>query len=226
MSKEQERLVRDSWEVNAQAWTESVRGGQIQSRIAGTDQAIVSALASLPKGRLLDLGCGEGWLSREAAKQGWRVTGVDASEALIQRAREFPGPEYVVASYEKLEDRFGSFDCVVANFAILTEDVEGLLSIVRQVLDPTGVFVIQTVHPWIACADEPYENGWRVETFQDWPQRFESAMPWYFRTFGSWFNELAKAGLHVTEVREPCNPVSRRPLSLLLFSTPDSKTAV
>lgn len=223
MTSDPDTDLRVSWEQNADAWTASVRERLIPSRNAGTDEAIVSLLGSLPKGRLLDLGCGEGWLSRAAADQGWRVTGVDASESLILRARECAGAEYITVSYDELNHRpgfTGSFHVVVSNFSLLGEHVSSLLAAVHQMLAPGGMFVIQTVHPWVAASDGAYKDGWREETFDGWSKRFESAMPWYFRTLESWFLELKNAGFAVSELREPCSRESGLALSLLLVAAP------
>ena len=40
-----------------------------------------------PDARILDIGCGDGWLSIKVARQGFRVWGIDASETAIARAR-------------------------------------------------------------------------------------------------------------------------------------------
>jgi 2-polyprenyl-3-methyl-5-hydroxy-6-metoxy-1,4-benzoquinol methylase len=206
--------IRESWERNAEPWTAVVRKQQIPSRNAGTDQAIVGAIRELPKGTLLDVGCGEGWLCRAAVEDGWNVTGIDGSAALIERAREFEG-EYFVADYADLQlDR--TFDCIVCNYSILAERIDGLFRHLRSLLAPAGTLLIQTPHPWMACGDAPYADGWREETFQGWQQTFASAMPWYFRTLESWVRELNDAGLLMKEAREPLNPATGRPLSLLL----------
>jgi hypothetical protein len=141
---------------------------------------------------------------------------------LIRRARESSGAEYLALSYHELDGREefpANFDVVVASLSILTEDIHGPLTSVDRVLSPAGFFVIQTVHPWAASRDQPYENGWREETFRGWSQPFISPMPWYFRTLESWFDELTRAGFGVDYVREPIDPGSRRRLSLFLFST-------
>jgi ubiquinone/menaquinone biosynthesis C-methylase UbiE len=45
-------------------------------------------LLALPEGgRILDLGCGTGWLAVQLARQGFAVWGVDSSPAMIARAR-------------------------------------------------------------------------------------------------------------------------------------------
>ena len=33
--------------------------------------------------------------------------------------------------------------------------------------------MIQTVHPWGACGDEPYRDGWRLETFDGFIRRLQ-----------------------------------------------------
>ena len=78
---------QSSWIANASAWTDAVREGRIASRKNGTDAAIVEACRAHPGMTVLDVGCGEGWLSRALASSGATVVGVDASEPLIIAAR-------------------------------------------------------------------------------------------------------------------------------------------
>jgi len=92
---------------------------------------------------------------------------------------------------------------------------------VRGLLAPGGRLVVQTVHPWGACGDEPYRDGWRLETFEGFgAQVFPEAMPWHFRTLASWHAALAEAGFTVETLREPCHPDTGRPLSLLMVCVP------
>ncbi len=59
-------------------------------------------------------------------------------------------------------------------------------------------------------------NSWREETFDAFGGRFPSAMPWYFRTLGSWITELHDSGFLLESVIEPPSPAGPLPLSLLL----------
>jgi 2-polyprenyl-3-methyl-5-hydroxy-6-metoxy-1,4-benzoquinol methylase len=68
--------------------------------------------------RILDLGCGNGYVASRIAGQGHSVTGVDVSSDGIEIARvSFPGISYHLCSiYEDdlLDKIGGQFDCVVS----------------------------------------------------------------------------------------------------------------
>jgi len=79
-----------------------------------------------PKGRLLDVCCGTGYLAGLLAARGYRVTGIDASAAMIAHAREnVPGAAFQVADASRFRV-LGKFDGAVSTFDslnhILTED--------------------------------------------------------------------------------------------------------
>ena len=169
--------------------------------------------------KVLDLGCGEGWLVRELSRRGVEACGVDASEPLIEAAAAEGGGRFVAAGYEDLlgRDELGhaSFDVVVANFSILEDDVRLLMRGVAALLAPGGAFVIQTVHPLMATPGSEYVDGWRMETFSAIEGDWREPMPWFFRTIGGWIRILRDNGFTVDEVREPLDAERLRPLSIL-----------
>jgi 2-polyprenyl-3-methyl-5-hydroxy-6-metoxy-1,4-benzoquinol methylase len=67
-----ENDILESWEANAGNWIQTVTNQELESRRLVTDDAIVQAVMHYAPARILDLGCGEGWLSRALRKKVWR----------------------------------------------------------------------------------------------------------------------------------------------------------
>jgi 2-polyprenyl-3-methyl-5-hydroxy-6-metoxy-1,4-benzoquinol methylase len=222
MNDDRESRLRASWTANADSWTEAVRERRIPSRQLATDDAIVAAVHALGGRRVLDVGCGEGWLARRLASEGCRVTGFDGSARLIERARELGGASFVVVSYEVfVQDPVAvgrDFDVAVANFALFSEDIGPLLSALRRVVTSDGALVIQTVHP--ESVARPEADAWQEETFEPLAPLEFSAMPWYFRTIASWRTALERSGWVSIETSAPTDPRTGKPASLILRARP------
>lgn len=221
-----EHQIQRSWDVNAAAWTAAIREGRIESRRLSTDDAILSVLLRYDMRRVLDVGCGEGWLARALADHGIEVTGVDGSAELIEYAGAHGGGRFEVLSYEQIasnpERVAGPYEGIVCNFALLGESITPLLLALRSQLTEDGRLFIQTVHPFTASGIDPYVDGWREETFAGFGERRWEPMPWYFRTVSSWVDAVQTAGLSVVEFHEPVHPTTGRPLSLLMVCAPEA----
>lgn len=76
------------------------------------------ALAELEPGRLLDVGCGTGYLLSLARDRGFEVRGVEPSGGMLAKAREhfsFTEDELIEASADELPFEDESFDVVLAS---------------------------------------------------------------------------------------------------------------
>ncbi|MGZ5314127.1 MAG: class I SAM-dependent methyltransferase [Solirubrobacterales bacterium] len=141
------------------AYAEDERQGDAEA------QALAAVrLAGCPDGGdVLDVPCGFGRHAVPLARAGYRVVGVDRSEALLEEARrragdERPRPELVAADYRELPQKNESFDAAVNLFTSLgylgaEEDVR-VLAEIRRVLRPGGRLVIETTHRDLLVRDD------------------------------------------------------------------------
>jgi SAM-dependent methyltransferase len=176
--------IVDSWRKNADAWTAAVRERRIESRALVTDRAIVDAVLSRSPRSVLDLGCGEGWLGRALADRGVHLLGIDVVPSLIARAQAAGGGDFRIASYEQAAAGALGFtaDVAVCNFSLLgCESVETIFAAIASLLRPRGAFIIQTLHPVVACGERPYQDGWREGSWAGFSSDFTDPAPWYFR---------------------------------------------
>lgn len=222
MSDDAERLVLDAWQANAQPWTTAVREQVIASRRLATDRAVIDAVLESAPRRVLDIGCGEGWLARALAAHRIAVLGVDAVPELVMQATAAGGGEFRVLDYAALAgDALAGeeFDLAVANFSLLGESsVNELFGALPRLLAVGGRLVVQTLHPAFVLDDTRYEDGWRPGSWAHIEGDFGTPAPWYLRTVGSWLALLAASGFELLALREPLHPQSGLPASLLLIA--------
>ena len=128
--------------------------------------------------RVLDVGCGGGYLSEEFAKLGFEVTGVDPAEPSLDCARGHAEQgglsiRYVLGTGEALPFEDGSFDVVLCCDVLEHVDDPGrVIGEAARVLRPGGMFCYdtlnRTVASWIAAIKlmepwqpEPGVHVWR-----------------------------------------------------------------
>jgi 2-polyprenyl-3-methyl-5-hydroxy-6-metoxy-1,4-benzoquinol methylase len=228
--KENESLetqILRSWHINASPWSRAIRSASIVSRELVTNGAILEAVtsvslpASAQRGawRVLDVGCGEGWLTRALASLGMRVLGIDAVPALVEDAQKSGGGDFQVLDYAAIarrEWRAGPFDAAVCNFSLLgAESVESLVAGLAGYLANPGYLIIQTLHPVAACGDAAYQDGWRAGTWRGFSSDFVDPAPWYFRTVETWQSLLEHCGFDLVETREPKAAQATVPASII-----------
>ena len=144
----QEQEIITSWYSNAAPWARAIRAASIDSRKLVTDQAIIDAVASVSCARILDMGCGEGWLARVLSDLGMSVTGIDVVPELIARAGATARASasgslaFHVQDYASIANRHwrcGPFDAAVCNFSLLgRESVDSLIAALPWDLDQPG----------------------------------------------------------------------------------------
>lgn len=224
MQRDHREQLLQSWQAKAAAWLASIQEKSIESRNLVTDTAILQAILALEPKRVLDLGCGEGWLCRGLIKHGIESVGVDASAPMVEAARAASngGGQYRACGYAELSSQaqaLGKFDLLVCNFTQL-EPLETILRDLHLLLAPRGRLLIQTLHPWRASHDQHYRDGWRLETFKGFGDGITAPAPWFFRTLSSWLSLLNDTGWRLEWLQEPLHPESVQPVSLLMLLEP------
>jgi SAM-dependent methyltransferase len=169
--------------------TEIIQGDPDATRWYGEDLAYIHdvghgefALRSAPgilqildrggirDGLVVDLGCGSGLWARELVDAGYRVLGIDISEAMIELSRKrVPEAEFRVGSH--FEEEIPRCQAVTAVSEVLNYlfDVEhDLLPLFRRVYDsltPGGLFVFDLAGPGQVWPGEP---GRGFSEGEDW----------------------------------------------------------
>jgi demethylmenaquinone methyltransferase/2-methoxy-6-polyprenyl-1,4-benzoquinol methylase len=113
-------------------------GGEAELR-----QSAVERLALEPGARVLELGCGTGSFTRLLLAAGARVTALDGSSRMIERAeRKAPGAKYECQDLRSLRlDGAERYDLVLFGFVLHEFEVEErrvLFEQARRVLAPNG----------------------------------------------------------------------------------------
>jgi ubiquinone/menaquinone biosynthesis C-methylase UbiE len=168
--------------------------------------------------RVLDLACGHGPVSRELARRGAHVTGLDISTELVKRARDDEarapwGITYEVGDAADPEVLDGStFDLVTCNFGMSDiDDVDGACATVARLLRPGGRFVLSILHPCFGgtasvCGSWPSngtyydERWWRADRELSTLRREVGAN---HRTLSTYLNTLTRHGLLIEAAAEP-----------------------
>jgi SAM-dependent methyltransferase len=96
-----------------------------------------------PGGRVLDVACGTGVLSKALAEAGAHVIGVDASEGYLEGARRRRSDPYIVyehgdVRHMRFDDKF--FDAAVSTLALdVIVEIEQVVAEMKRVTRPGGV---------------------------------------------------------------------------------------
>ncbi|MFD1931279.1 class I SAM-dependent methyltransferase [Nonomuraea mangrovi] len=102
-------------------------------------------LGAVPDGarHALDVGCGEGMLTRELRQAVPHVTGIDLDALSIDQAREYPDEvEYVLGDFLTHPFEPASFDLVASVATLHHMDAAAGLARMRDLLRPGGVLAI------------------------------------------------------------------------------------
>src|SRR4051794_24111545 len=144
--------LRDSWEAQAEHWIRWARAPGHDSYWRHHRDQFVRLLPA-PGQRTVDVGCGEGRLTRHMRDLGHAVVGIDASPTLVAAAREMdPSMDIRLADATAIPLDDECADLVVAFRSL--HDIDAMPAAIRDVariLVPGGRFCLAIVHPINSC---------------------------------------------------------------------------
>jgi len=186
---------------------------------------LLELMGSVKGKRILDAGCGEGYLSRILVELGASIVAVDYSRKMMEIAKERT-EDHLDIQYEhgNMEDlnflKDSSFDIVVSNMVL--GDLPGYelaVAEVNRILVSNGHFIFSIPHPcfttpvsgWVKN-EEGEKLYWKVDryfeegaselpyhpTFPQWAGILQ-----FHRTLSSYFETVVKSGFVVEALIEP-----------------------
>lgn len=190
-----------------------MRGAAAGLNEALEQPALRSLLPRLSGLDVVDLGCGDGWLSRELAEHGARtVLGVDPSARMLELARARTDDvrvEFRRAFAEDLQLPACAADLIVSSLALhYVQDMAQVLQQIATWLRPGGVLVTSMEHPVVtASASSACEHGWAVADYAEEGVRHTAwyipGVVKYHRTVSAIISNVLAAGLVLTALLEP-----------------------
>ena len=212
-------MVGDAlWEQHAAWWQEEFTDGadpEYEEQVLPLIEAFLHGAR-----RVLDVGCGEGQVSRRIAGLGVDVVGLDPTEAQIRVAHQRGGrARFIRARSEQIPCPPASFDAVVLCLALEHVDpFEPAIAEVARVLEPGGLFLLLLVHPFLQSPGSGWvedlnsdDHFWRIGSYLKDDVSVDEVVPgvqlqFAHRPLSRYVHAMGHAGLFIEDMVEPPPP--------------------
>lgn len=224
----QEHVTR-CWDTLADWWIRRIRQHSLGDPFRRTmlTPTVLQILGEVQGRRILDMGCGEGYLARLLARSGAVVTGVDVSKPLLSaavqaEASEHLGLDYRLGSADNLSF-LGSakFDLAVANMLLM--DIPRYRAAISEVVSHLvrGGRVVWTIlHPatfretgeWLLEGTTQAHIHTIPQHFGRWARMTDLApdapvgIPYFHRTMDDYVTAFELLGFKIVNLVEPPPP--------------------
>lgn len=180
---------------------------------------LLDLLGDVKDRKVLDAGCGEGYLSRMLSGLGAKMTGIDISEKMLElaRAKEKNSPKNIIYKRATLTDLGGihqTFDVVVSNLVLNIIPVyKEVFKQLEKILYSSGLLIVSLPHP---CFDgvgaglvhmPDKEVRWSENRYIEEVDGYAAhGTPTFHRPLSAYINAALEAGFVLTGFLEPVTP--------------------
>ena len=213
--------MTDTWDSIADWYADHVHRGSAMHQFA-RDVLLDVLPADMSGQRVLDMGCGEGLITRAVAGRGAHVIGVDPTVRLIERARAIEATAATGATYRADDGSTlatvadGWADWVTAGLSLNNvPDLNAAIASIRRALASGGRLAFTVPHPCFEAPHARWVGAERVIGSYSTEGFWRSANPQgvrragnHHRTISHYLSVLIDHGLTLTMVTEPlANPL-------------------
>ena len=218
-----------SWDAKAERWDEGYDEHGDRNRKYQSDPVLFDLLGPVDGQRILDAGCGNGYLCRLLAKRGAHVVGVELSKKFYELAVRYEQEEPLGVTYHNgtiskmpyIAD--GSLDVVVSNYVLMDcRDYKGAIAEFWRVLRAGGVALVVLSHPcfgtpsvhgWVKIPPDTHRReervGWMVDRYfaqghyQETWGGFDTPFISFHRTLSDYYHAFQEHGFVLVGLEEP-----------------------
>jgi 2-polyprenyl-3-methyl-5-hydroxy-6-metoxy-1,4-benzoquinol methylase len=102
----------------------------------------IAEVVALPKGKLMDVGCGNGRMLSLGRKLGWQAMGLEVDPSAARTARA-QGLDVLEGSYTRLAEFRQQFDCIICSHVLEhVHDPQDMLIKLAEALKPGGTLLL------------------------------------------------------------------------------------
>ncbi len=211
-----QNTLRQGWDSEASNWARVARAPGFDYFYETINRPALISLLPPPGHRSLELGCGEGRISRLMRELGHQVVGLDASPAMVGFALSHPaGVPALAADAAAVPFSDETFDLVVAHLSMQDfDDMPKAIAEAARVLIPSGRLYLAITHPISTAGsfqggepDAPFViGGSYLDPFRSAVRLdrgdFELTFHSEHRPFEAYAAALEAAGLLIEKLRE------------------------
>ena len=205
---------KKEWEKNANFWIKIIRENLDPLRLQVTNRAILESLKGKKNLRILDAGCGEGYLCRSLAKQKHQVFGIDFSPKLIEAAKDLAkkkplGIKYLVGDFRKTSFPSSYFDTILSHQTINEiPNPQKAFQEFYRILKRRGELILLFLHPCFEVEPEKYFQKVTIKKSYYLVSGIKSPSAYFYLhlSLSGWIELLTNSGFLVKKIGEPHPP--------------------